>query len=99
MENFDANRRQITKAAAHHRDDNVLIVVAPIRPGDREIHDGYEVMFTQSIAIGHKVAVRKKRAIVATARKLPVLLHHLWVSREIYEPLHNSRQTTVAAAA
>ena len=41
----------------------------------------------------------KKRAIVATARKLAVLLHHLWVSREVYEPLHNSSQTTVAAAA
>jgi transposase len=41
----------------------------------------------------------KKRAIVATARKLAVLLHHLWVSGEAYEPLHNSSQTTVAAAA
>ena len=41
----------------------------------------------------------KKRAIVATARKLAVLLHHLWVSGEVYEPLHNSKSTTVAAAA
>jgi transposase len=41
----------------------------------------------------------KRRAIVATARKLAVLLHHLWVSGEVYEPLHNSRPTTVAAAA
>jgi transposase len=41
----------------------------------------------------------KKRAIVATARKLAVLLHHLWVSGEVYEPLHNSNPTTVAAAA
>ena len=41
----------------------------------------------------------KKRAIVATARKLAGLLHHLWVSGEVYEPLHNSRPTTVAAAA
>jgi transposase len=41
----------------------------------------------------------KKRAIVATARKLAVLLHHLWVSGELYEPLHNSSRTTVAAAA
>ena len=32
----------------------------------------------------------KKRAIIATARKLAVLLHHLWVSGEVYEPLHNS---------
>ena len=41
----------------------------------------------------------KKRAIVATARKLAVLLHHLWVSGEAYEPLHNSRRTAVVAAA
>ena len=41
----------------------------------------------------------KKRAIVATARKLAVLLHHLWVSAEVYEPLHNSKRITVAAAA
>jgi len=41
----------------------------------------------------------KKRAIVATARKLAVLLHHLWVSGEVYEPLHNSTGTAVAAAA
>ena len=41
----------------------------------------------------------KKRAIVSTARKLAVLLHHLWVSGEVYEPLHNSSRTTVAAAA
>ena len=41
----------------------------------------------------------KKRAIVATARKLAVLLHHLWVSGEAYEPLHNSSRTTVAAVA
>jgi len=41
----------------------------------------------------------KKRAIVATARKLAVLLHHLWVSGEVYEPLHNSSRVPVAAAA
>ena len=41
----------------------------------------------------------KKRAIVATARKLAVLLHHLWVSGEVYEPLHRGRRMTVAAAA
>ena len=36
----------------------------------------------------------KKRAIIATARKLAVLLHHLWVSGEVYEPLHNSSRAT-----
>src|SRR5579862_2646536 len=41
----------------------------------------------------------KKRAIVATARKLAVLLHHLWVSGEVYDPLHNSSRATAAAAA
>jgi transposase len=32
----------------------------------------------------------KKRAVVAVARKLAVLLHALWVSGEVYEPLRNS---------
>ena len=41
----------------------------------------------------------KKRAIIATARKLAVLLHHLWVSGEVYEPLHNSEQSPSAVAA
>jgi transposase len=41
----------------------------------------------------------KKRAIVATARKLAVLLHHLWVSGEVYEPLRNSGGLALPAAA
>jgi transposase len=41
----------------------------------------------------------KKRAIIATARKLAVLLHHLWVSGEVYQPLHNSSRVSMAAAA
>jgi hypothetical protein len=40
----------------------------------------------------------KKRAIVAVARKLAVLLHHLWISCEAYEPLHNTREGRLAAA-
>jgi transposase len=40
----------------------------------------------------------KKRAIVATARKLAVLLRHLGVSGEMYEPLHNNQQSAVATA-
>ncbi len=41
----------------------------------------------------------KKRAIVAVARKLAVLLHHLWVSGEAYELLHNRSHVTLSAAA
>jgi transposase len=39
----------------------------------------------------------KKRAIIAVARKLAILLHHLWISCEAYEPLHNSRRRRPAA--
>ena len=35
----------------------------------------------------------------ATARKLAVLLHRLWVSGEAYEPLRNSRPVLLPAAA
>src|SRR5215216_1341880 len=46
---------------------------------------------------GEKIASRggknaKKRAVVAVARKLSVLLHRLWVSGEIYEPLYNAHR-------
>jgi len=33
----------------------------------------------------------KKRAVVAVARKLSVLLHRLWVTGEIYDPLWNAK--------
>jgi transposase len=42
----------------------------------------------------------KKRAVVAVARKLAVLLHRLWVTGEVYEPLHHSMSLpTVTATA
>jgi len=52
---------------------------------------------------GRKLAERggknaKKRAVVAVARKLAVLLHRLWVSGEVYEPLRNSHKAMSAAA-
>jgi len=40
----------------------------------------------------------KKRAVVAVARKLAVLLHKLWVSKEIYEPLRNNRKQMAQVA-
>ncbi len=40
----------------------------------------------------------KKRAVVAVARKLAVLLHKLWVSGEVYEPLRNSHKVVAAVA-
>jgi hypothetical protein len=52
---------------------------------------------------GQKPAARggknaKKRAVVAVARKLAVLLHRLWVSGEVYEPLRNSQKEVRAVA-
>src|SRR5215208_6218934 len=46
---------------------------------------------------GEKIASRggknaKKRAAVAVARKLSVLLHRLWISGEIYDPLYNTHR-------
>jgi transposase len=34
----------------------------------------------------------KKRAVVAVARKLAVLLHRLWTTGEVYEPLYNAKR-------
>jgi len=41
----------------------------------------------------------KKRAIVAVARKLAILLHRLWVTAEVYEPLRNSKPAAPGKAA
>jgi transposase len=52
---------------------------------------------------GEKIASRggknsKKRAAVAVARKLCVLLHSLWVSAELYDPLRNAHSCGGQAA-
>jgi transposase len=40
----------------------------------------------------------KKRAVVAVARKLSVLLHRLWITGELYEPLYNVHRSESQAA-
>lgn len=52
---------------------------------------------------GQKISSRggklaKKKAIVAVSRKLAVLLHHLWRTGQVYEPLYQARRTKTAAA-
>lgn len=63
---------------------------------------GYQGPDTDLRRWGIKLAQRggknaKKRAIVAVARKLGILLHRLWVSGEVYEPLRNSNARQAAA--
>jgi len=53
---------------------------------------------------GEKIASRggknsKKRAAVAVARKLSVLLHSLWINAQVYEPLRNTQRSTRGQAA
>jgi hypothetical protein len=53
---------------------------------------------------GERMAARggtiaKKRAVIAVARKLAVLLHHLWSTGEVYEPLRVVRATAGPPAA
>jgi transposase len=50
---------------------------------------------------GSRIASRggknaKKRAVVAVARKLAVLLHRLWRSAEVYEPLYQENRKNVS---
>jgi len=47
------------------------------------------------LAVGGKRA--KKRAVVAVARKLAILLHKLWSGGEVYEPLRNNPARQAAA--
>ena len=48
---------------------------------------------------GHGGKNAKKRAVVAVARKLAILLHRLWVTEKAYEPLRNSRVSACKPAA
>jgi len=53
---------------------------------------------------GEKIASRgaknaNKRAVVAVARKLSVLLHRLWITAEHYEPLYNTHRRAQQEAA
>ena len=38
----------------------------------------------------------RRRAVIAVARRLAVLLHRLWVSGETYEPLRNARRAAAS---
>jgi transposase len=54
--------------------------------------------------LGEKLAARggknaKRRAVVAVARRLAVLLHRLWVNDEQYQPLYNASRPSPAKAA
>jgi transposase len=40
----------------------------------------------------------KKRAVVGVARRLAVLLHHLWATGEVYDPQYNRKAAEAAAA-
>jgi hypothetical protein len=43
---------------------------------------------------GGKIA--KRKAVIAVARKLAVLLHRLWVTAEVYEPLRNTERAATS---
>jgi len=52
---------------------------------------------------GLKIAARggknaKKRAVVAVARKLAVVMHSLWVTGQVYDPFYNSGDSKVLAS-
>ena len=48
---------------------------------------------------GKKVSKqRKKKAVVAVARKLAVLLHRLWVTGEVYDPHYNRKAANASKA-
>lgn len=53
---------------------------------------------------GLRIAARggknaKKRAVVAVARKLANLMHHLWLTGATYDPLFNAKRNAAVAAA
>jgi transposase len=52
----------------------------------------------QKIASGGAKHAKNKRAVVAVARKPSVLLHRLWVTAEVYDPLYNTHRHRDLAA-
>ena len=44
------------------------------------------------IAGDGKKKAAKKRAVIAVARKLAVLMYHLWVTGEQYDPFHLAKK-------
>ena len=71
-----------------------LVAFAPGRL--RTVHEDLRRWGLKLAERGGKNA--KKRAVVAVARKLAILLHRLWVSGEVYEPLRNSQKAMRAVA-
>lgn len=51
----------------------------------------------EAVKQGGKSAPRKKRVLVAVARKLAVLMHRLWVNGEVYDPLYLAKQRAADA--
>jgi transposase len=80
----DAYVRKLLVQCAHH-------ILGPFGPDSDLRRWGLELA-----AHGGKNA--KKRALVAVARKLAVLLHKLWVTAEVYEPLHVRKGSKTVAA-
>ena len=79
----DGFLRRLLVSSAHH-------ILGPFGP-DSDLR-----RFGQTIAQrGGKNA--KKRAVIAVARKLAVLLHRLWITGEVYEPLRNAARKQKAA--
>lgn len=70
----DAYLRRLLVGAAHY-------ILGPFGPPCRLRDHGEKIA-----ARGGKNA--KKRAVVAVARKLAVLLHHLWKTGQVYDPMY-----------
>jgi len=72
----DGFMRRLLVCSAHY-------ILGPFGPDTDLRRHGQKIAQT-----GKKKA--KKRAVVAVARKLAVLLHCLWITGEVYEPLRNT---------
>lgn len=78
----DPYLRRLLLQAAHY-------ILGPFGP-DTDLR-----RFGQRLSVrGSRVA--RKKARVAVARKLAVLLHHLWCTGEVYEPLRNAEAAQAA---
>lgn len=71
---------------------SLLITAAHYILGSRNKVDSDLRRFGQAVAGDGNSKIRKRKAVVAVARRLAVVMHTLWRSGEAYEPLRNTNR-------
>src|SRR5438874_9900705 len=84
-----------------HRNESSRVVV-PINSSTLSIppgHASFTCSAIEPLSMNTWSAPLSRRSSLRSGLRVAVLLHHLWVSREMYEPWHNSGRIAMPVAA